>query len=108
MPTTFPTILLATHPGCPPRAAGVALSWGSALVELGDGLGNGEDAAGVVDVEVLDHAAVDGRDALAGGGGFVEGGDDLASGGDLVVARRVGPVARVELARVDEGLPVEA
>ena len=37
---------------------------------------SGQGAAGVVDVEVLDHPAVDGDHALALGLGLLEGGDD--------------------------------
>ena len=69
---------------------------------------DGEGAAGLLDVQVLDHAAVDGDDALAGGLGLLEGGDDAAGLLDLLGARGEGGVARLDLARVDEGLAVEA
>jgi len=52
--------------------------------ERGDGGVHGQHAAGVVDVQVLDHAAVDGDDSPALGGGLVERGDDSLRMIDLV------------------------
>jgi probable blue pigment (indigoidine) exporter len=54
-----------------------AISYGALLrpvasAERGDRVGDGEDSTGVVDVEVLDHPAVDGDHAATGGLGGLE------------------------------------
>ena len=76
--------------------------------EVGDGVGDGEGASGVVDVEVLDHATVDGDHASTVGLGLGEGVDDPAGVLDVSFARGPDFVGRIDLARMDERLAVEA
>src|SRR5690606_31161758 len=83
----------------PPRSAGA---------ERLDGLGQRQGPPGLLDVQVLDHPAVDGDDAAPLGLRLLEGVDDAAGPVDLLVGRGEDPVAGLDLAGVDERLAVEA
>src|SRR5690606_1012469 len=76
--------------------------------EGGDGLAEGDEAVGVVDVEVLHHAPVVGDDALALGDGRLEGRDQRPGVLDGFGGGGPHPVGRLDLAGVDERLAVEA
>src|SRR5690606_32682888 len=86
-------------PPAPPRSAGA---------ERLDGLGQRQGPPGLLDVQVLDHPAVDGDDAAPLGLRLLEGVDDAAGPVDLLVGRGEHPVAGLDLAGVDERLAVEA
>src|SRR5262249_38158214 len=73
-----------------------------------DRLGDRDRAARHVGMQALDHAAVELHHALVLVLGQVEGGDDALRLRDLLRARREGGVAWPDLARMDQGLAVEA
>src|SRR5687768_15746838 len=80
----------------------------SAAARRCDGLLDGEDAPGLLDVEVLDHPAVNGNHAAAVRLRLLERGDDATGTLHLIGGRSESGIARLDLTGMDEGLPVEA
>ena len=77
-------------------------------IQRSDGLGDGQRALCVGDMEVLDHSPVDGHDAAPIRDSLVERRDHPAGMAHLVVRGRPGLVGDVDLARMDQRLAVES
>src|SRR5205085_4211481 len=86
------------------RAAG---GWGLGALLGGDGVGEGEGALRLVDMQGFDQAAFETGGALAGGVCCRVGSDEPAGARDLLDGGRKDRIGRADLIRVDQGLAVK-